>query len=86
MSGQGYELNVCHRFIIIIEFQNNPGQGTLKLTCQTGLTYLPDQPLWPQCVSYLPCTEPPLDQQVMNYDWTPSKGTLPNMTVLYAIF
>ncbi len=26
---------------------------------------------WPVCVPYLDCSEPPLDPQVMKYDWTP---------------
>lgn len=58
----------------------------MKLTCQTGLTYQPDQPLWPECVSYLPCPTPTLDSEVMKFDWTAAKGTLPNITVKYVNF
>ena len=31
--------------------------------------------VWPECVSYLNCADPPLDPVVMNYDWTSAKGT-----------
>jgi len=52
------------------------------MTCQAGsFTYQSDQPLWPECVAYLPCPDPPLDPEVMAYDWTTAKGNLPNMTV-----
>ena len=62
--------------------QTNIALNSLTVTCQAGsLTYLPNQPLWPQCVSYLPCTDPVLDTEVMTFDWNAAKGTLPNVTI-----
>jgi hypothetical protein len=57
---------------------------SVTVTCLAGtLTSQSDQPLWPQCVSYLPCSDPALDPEVMTFDWTSAKGTLPNVTVKY---
>ena len=63
-------------------FQNDITKNKLNLTCSVGNTPSFQTPSpWPECVSYLNCTEPPIDPQVMVYDWTSSVGTSPNITV-----
>ena len=63
-------------------FQSDITQSSLTLTCNPGtLTYSNLPSSWPVCVPYLSCSAPPLDPVVMTYDWTASKGTLPNVTV-----
>ena len=65
-------------------FKTDIRLNSVTVTCLTGtLTYQSDHPLWPQCVSYLPCSDPALDPEVMTFDWTSAKGTLPNVTVKY---
>ena len=57
-------------------------QSKLSVTCSPStFTYDNIPSIWPECVAYLNCTDPPLDPLVMNYDWTNAKGTSPNITV-----
>ncbi len=54
-------------------------KSMVTFTCQSGsLTFVPDVPLWPECVASLDCPEPPIYQS-MTYDWVP--GTYSSMTI-----
>ncbi len=54
----------------------------LDLTCTPGTPPAFKAPtIWPICIPFLNCSDPPIDTQVMKYDWTASKGNSPNMTV-----
>ena len=63
-------------------FQTDLTKSKLTLTCLPGtFTYDNLPSVWPECVPFLNCTDPPLDPAVMSYNWTASAGSMPNVTV-----
>ena len=63
-------------------FQTDLSKSQLNLTCQAGSFSYDNTPSsWPVCVPYLECPDPPIDPVVMSYDWSPTVGNKPNITV-----
>lgn len=61
---------------------DNPFKSSYEIKCKSDQTY--DTPeVWPFCVDKLDCSEPTLDETVMNYDWVSGSPLIPPFDVTY---
>ena len=65
--------------------QSDKTKSKLTLTCLPGLSYDNPPSVWPECVPFFNCSDPPLDPVVMKNDWSTDKGTMPKTKVKYDV-
>lgn len=68
---------------LLLCIQDLPTKSTFEVTCGANLQYSYPNP-WPACTDRLNCPTPKLDDEIMEYDWTPTKGLIPEYTVQYS--